>query len=54
MTSKWTKYWYVCTNCDSSIEVVVKYNPYQLPSCVCGSGNSEIILCQGVPYENKN
>jgi len=54
MVSKWIKYWYICTGCDSSIEVVSKYKPHESPGCICGSGNSEIVLCQGAPVENKN
>ena len=31
----WTKYSYVCTNCDSLIEITTKFIPNENASCVC-------------------
>lgn len=31
----WTKYSYVCTDCDSLIEVTSKYEPALDPACIC-------------------
>lgn len=43
MTKIWNKYWYVCTNCDSSLEVTSNQAGHE-PACGCG--NSHIILAQ--------
>ena len=32
----WTKYSYVCTDCDSLIEVTALKDPVLDPGCVCG------------------
>jgi hypothetical protein len=32
----WTKYSYVCTDCDSLIEVTTDKTPAMDPGCVCG------------------
>lgn len=32
----WTKYSYVCTDCDSLIEVTTNAVPVMDPGCVCG------------------
>jgi hypothetical protein len=32
----WTKYSYVCTDCDSLIEVITNKSPVLDPGCVCG------------------
>jgi hypothetical protein len=32
----WTKYSYVCTDCDSLIEVISHTVPVMDPGCVCG------------------
>ncbi len=32
----WTKYSYVCTDCDSLIEVTTSTVPVMDPGCVCG------------------
>ena len=37
-------YWYICTNCDASIEVVSKGLHFQDPSCNCI--NSNVVWCQ--------
>ena len=37
-------YWYVCTNCDASIEVVSKGIHFQDPTCNCA--NSAVVWCQ--------
>lgn len=40
----WTTYWYVCTSCDSSIEVTTKRTKNREPKCTCK--HSHIVLCQ--------
>jgi predicted nucleic acid-binding Zn ribbon protein len=42
----WLKYWYVCTKCDASIEIVSKVKPMATPSCSCGTAKKRIVLCQ--------
>ena len=37
-------FWYVCTNCDASIEVVSKGIHFQDPTCNCN--NSAVVWCQ--------
>jgi predicted RNA-binding Zn-ribbon protein involved in translation (DUF1610 family) len=37
-------YWYVCTNCDASIEVVSKGIHFQDPTCNCN--DSAVVWCQ--------
>jgi hypothetical protein len=37
----WTKYDYVCTNCDSLIEITAQVLEVIYPDCICG--NSMII-----------
>jgi hypothetical protein len=32
----WTKYSYVCTDCDSLIEIISNKTPKMDPGCVCG------------------
>jgi len=32
----WTKYSYVCTDCDSLIEVTTDKTPAMDPGCICG------------------
>lgn len=32
----WTKYSYVCTNCDCLIEVTTDKSPAMDPGCICG------------------
>jgi hypothetical protein len=32
----WTKYSYICTDCDSLIEVISNNTPKMDPGCVCG------------------
>lgn len=44
MESKWTSYWYVCTNCDTSIEITTKRTVNPDPKCTCK--NSGVVLCQ--------
>lgn len=44
MKEKWNSYWYVCTNCDASIEVVSKGLHYKDPTCNCN--NSSVVWCQ--------
>lgn len=34
----WTKYDYVCTNCDALIEVTAQVSPAVDPDCICGYG----------------
>lgn len=34
----WTKYDYLCTNCDALIEVTALEIPRVDPDCICGSG----------------
>jgi hypothetical protein len=34
----WTKYDYVCTNCDALIEVTALEIPRIDPDCICGNG----------------
>ena len=35
----WTKYDYVCTNCDALVEVTARVAPSIDPDCVCGRGD---------------
>ena len=42
--SDFKSYWYVCTNCDASIEVVSKGIHYQDPTCNCHDSN--VVWCQ--------
>ena len=37
----WTKYDYVCTNCDSLVEITAQVPEVMYPDCICG--NSMII-----------
>lgn len=39
-----TSYWYICTNCDASIEVVSEHIHIQDPTCNCN--NSNVVWCQ--------
>ena len=32
----WTKYSYICTDCDSLIEVTTNTPPVMDPGCICG------------------
>lgn len=32
----WTKYDYVCTNCDALIEITAQVSPALDPDCICG------------------
>ena len=32
----WTKYSYICTDCDSLIEVITNTLPVMDPGCICG------------------
>jgi hypothetical protein len=34
----WTKYDYVCTNCDALIEITASVYPAIDPDCLCGNG----------------
>ncbi len=34
----WTKYDYVCTNCDSLVEITSCVYPAVDPDCLCGNG----------------
>jgi len=34
----WTKYDYVCTNCDALIEITASVYPAVDPDCLCGNG----------------
>jgi hypothetical protein len=34
----WTRYDYVCTNCDALIEVTAKAKHRLDPDCICGNG----------------
>ena len=46
-------FWYVCTNCDASIEVVSKGIHFQDPTCNCN--NSAVVWCQtGVVESDTN
>ena len=46
-------FWYVCTNCDASIEIVSKGIHFQDPSCNCN--NSAVVWCQtGVVESDTN
>ena len=42
--SDFKSYWYVCTSCDASIEVVSKGIHFQDPTCNCN--NSQVVHCQ--------
>jgi len=44
MNDKFNSYWYVCHNCDASIEVVSKGIHFQDPACNCN--NSQVVWCQ--------
>ena len=44
-------YWYVCTNCDASIEVVSKGIHYQDPTCNCHDSN--VVWCQTSVVESE-
>ena len=35
----WTKYDYVCTNCDALVEITARVVPAIDPDCVCGRGD---------------
>ena len=41
---RFVKYWYICTNCDASIEITSKALHIQDPTCNCG--NSNVVWCQ--------
>jgi len=43
-THMFKSYWYVCTSCDASIEVVSKGIHFQDPTCNCNQSN--VIWCQ--------
>ena len=36
MLSVWTKYDYVCTNCDALIEITTQVPEVMYPDCICG------------------
>lgn len=42
--TKYCSYWYVCQNCDSSIEIVSSGIHIQDPTCNCN--NSQVVWCQ--------
>ena len=44
MTREWVSYWYVCTSCDASIEVVTRRTKNRAPQCTCK--HSHVVLCQ--------
>jgi short-subunit dehydrogenase len=35
----WTKYDYLCTNCDALIEVTAQVKPQLDADCICGNGS---------------
>ena len=35
----WTRYDYICTNCDALIEVTAKVKPALDADCICGNGS---------------
>jgi hypothetical protein len=35
----WTRYDYLCTNCDALIEVTARAKHKLDPDCICGNGN---------------
>jgi predicted RNA-binding Zn-ribbon protein involved in translation (DUF1610 family) len=44
MNKEWTSYWYVCTSCDTSMEVVTRRTKNRAPQCTCK--HSHVVLCQ--------
>lgn len=41
---KFTKYNYLCTNCDTLIEVTTAIKEMQTPSCFCSSPTESVLL----------
>jgi hypothetical protein len=39
MMTMWTRYDYVCTNCDALIEVTARAKHRLDPDCICGNGS---------------
>lgn len=39
MSTNWTKYDYLCTNCDALIEISTAVCPTIDPDCSCGNGD---------------
>jgi hypothetical protein len=44
LTREWVSYWYVCTSCDASIEIVTRRTKNRAPQCTCK--HSHVVLCQ--------
>jgi predicted RNA-binding Zn-ribbon protein involved in translation (DUF1610 family) len=44
LTKEWVSYWYVCTSCDASIEIVTRRTKNRAPRCTCK--HSHVVLCQ--------
>ena len=40
----WTKYYYVCNNCDSLIEVTSCVNPVIDPACICQASSHVTLI----------
>jgi hypothetical protein len=39
MMTMWTRYDYLCTNCDALIEVTARAKHKLDPDCICGNGS---------------
>jgi hypothetical protein len=42
--SRWTKYDYLCTDCDALIEVTAWIDVWMDPACICGGLQGVILL----------
>jgi predicted RNA-binding Zn-ribbon protein involved in translation (DUF1610 family) len=51
MAKDYTTYWYVCTSCDTSIEVTTRRTVNRAPQCTCK--HSHVVLCQTSPAIKK-
>lgn len=51
MNKEWTSYWYICTNCDTSIEMTTRRTVNKAPNCTCK--NSSVVLCNEYPAITK-
>ena len=51
LTKEWVAYWYVCTSCDSSIEIVTRRTKNRAPQCTCK--HSHVVLCQQSVVDKK-
>ena len=47
MMTMWTKYDYLCTDCDALIEITACADKVLDPACICGGLGIVILLSQG-------